>query len=73
LLRVVGDIKNMQNLNSWTMQKINEKCKLITLFCGRLAGAPDKISFLKDGMNIVDVLAIMPYFLSLFLLDSDSL
>jgi hypothetical protein len=39
----------------------------------RLAGAPDKISFLKDGMNIVDVLAIMPYFLSLFLLDSDSL
>ncbi len=55
------------------MQKINEKCKLITLFCGRLAGAPDKISFLKDGMNIVDVLAIMPYFLSLFLLDSDSL
>ena len=32
----------------------------------RLAGAPAKWSFLKDGMNIVDVLAIMPFFVSLF-------
>ena len=32
----------------------------------RLAGAPDKAAFLKDGMNIVDVLAIMPFFVSLF-------
>ncbi|XP_023339856.1 potassium voltage-gated channel protein Shab [Eurytemora carolleeae] len=37
----------------------------------RLAGAPGKWNFLKDGMNIVDVLAIMPYFLSLFFLDQD--
>merc|ERR1719483_94816 len=32
----------------------------------RLAGAPEKWVFLKDGMNIVDVLAIMPFFVSLF-------
>ena len=32
----------------------------------RLAGAPEKWAFLKDGMNIVDVLAIMPFFVSLF-------
>ena len=32
----------------------------------RLAGAPDKWAFLKDGMNVVDVLAIMPFFVSLF-------
>ena len=38
----------------------------------RLAGAPDKWKFLKDGMNIIDVLAIMPYFLSLFFLNPES-
>jgi len=33
----------------------------------RLAGAPQKCDFLKDGMNIVDVLAIMPFFVTLFM------
>merc|ERR1712062_623976 len=37
----------------------------------RLAGAPDKWAFLKDGMNIIDVLAIIPYFLSLFFLNPE--
>lgn len=33
----------------------------------RLAGAPRKIQFLLDGMNIVDLLAILPYYVALFL------
>ena len=35
----------------------------------RLAGAPEKWNFLKDKMNIIDVLAILPYFFSLFLIE----
>lgn len=36
----------------------------------RFATSPDKWQFLKGAMNVIDVLAIMPYFLSLFLLES---
>ena len=32
----------------------------------RLAGAPIKIQFLVDGMNIVDLLAIVPFYVGLF-------
>ena len=37
-------------------------------FLIRLAGAPQKFVFLKGTMNVVDCLAIAPYYLSLFLL-----
>ena len=36
----------------------------------RLAGAPDKWQFAKRPLNIVDVLAILPYYLSLSLMDT---
>ena len=36
----------------------------------RFAGAPKKCEFLKDAMNIVDVLAILPFFISLAVLES---
>ena len=41
-------------------------------FLLRLAGAPDKLVFVQRPLNIVDVLAILPYYLSLSLMD-DSL
>ena len=39
-------------------------------YCLRLAGAPKKKEFLKDGMNIIDILAILPYFVSIFLIEA---
>ena len=35
-------------------------------FLIRLAGAPEKLKFLKGTMNVVDCLAIAPYYLDLF-------
>jgi len=35
-------------------------------FLLRLAGSPDKLAFLKGTMNVVDCLAIAPYYLTLF-------
>ena len=37
-------------------------------FLVRLAGSPSKTGFLKETMNIIDMLAIAPYYLTLFLL-----
>ena len=35
----------------------------------RFACSPEKCAFVKGGMNVIDVLAILPYFLTLFLID----
>lgn len=34
-------------------------------------GAPEKCAFVKDGMNIVDVLAILPYFVTALIMESN--
>ena len=38
---------------------------LIGQFCFRLAGAPGKLEFLRNGMNVIDVLAVLPYYVEL--------
>ena len=37
----------------------------------RFAGSPKKWEFVKSAMNVIDVLAILPYYVSLFLMGED--
>ena len=36
----------------------------------RFAGAPKKWAFLKDFMNVIDLLAILPFFITVIALES---
>ena len=37
----------------------------------RFAGAPQKWEFVKGAMNVIDVLAILPYYVSLFIMGNE--
>ena len=37
----------------------------------RFAGSPKKWEFVKSAMNVIDVLAILPYYVSLFIMGED--
>ena len=38
----------------------------------RLLGAPSKVEFLRNGMNVIDVLAVVPYYVELSMAQVDT-
>ena len=38
----------------------------------RLLGAPSKVEFLRNGMNVIDVLAVVPYYVELTMAQLDT-
>ena len=74
----LNTIKSVSYIDEHGNQIDNPNLQLIEAICItwftleyilRFATSPDKWAFVKGGMNVIDVLAILPYFLTLFLID----
>ena len=50
-------------------ESIKECCVIYLLVPPpRMAGSPDKWEFVKNGLNVVDVISILPFYIDLFFL-----
>lgn len=57
-------------VSNWKKIRLMHRYLLNILFQIRLVSSPSKVKFVKSLMNIIDLLAILPYFASIALVNS---
>lgn len=47
------------------LSTIKKKKTFVSLFLHRFMACPNKLNFFRDVMNVIDIIAIIPYFITL--------